>query len=126
MQRGSRSSSADPLPAAPARFPECRCRNAREPFPGRPETAAGRSGRTYRRRARDVASFLLQLWLPLALEHQHVLLQADSDVIAGYTPGSSAVVTTLLSPSQMLIGGKSRAVVAPKPDNGSSRSAFAA
>src|ERR1700722_5014689 len=33
------------------------------------------------------------------------------------TPGNSAVTTTLFSPSQMFIGGKSRAVVALYPEN---------
>src|SRR6478672_6626313 len=58
----------------------------------------------------------LHLWLPLALQRQHVLLQADGYIIAGL-PGNSAVTTTLFSPSQMFIGGKSRAVVALYPEN---------
>jgi len=64
--------------------------------------------------------------LPLALQSQYIVPQVEGYVIAGHT-GSSAVTTTLLSPSQILIGGKSRDVAKPTPKTtGSFHSACAA
>jgi hypothetical protein len=58
---------------------------------------------------------LLRLRFALAREREDILLELrfTSSLV---TPGNSAVRTTLFSPSQMLIGGKSRAAVALNPE----------
>jgi hypothetical protein len=58
-----------------------------------------------------------------ALQGQNIFLQVDCDVVPGY-PASSPVTTTLFSPSQMLIGGKSRVVGQTPKTPGSFRLAF--